>query len=259
MAGGVGVATPGKRRVGSGRERETGAAPPVAFAERSPTRNGVCCGHREVTTSGSGRERRGTVGLRSRRFRCVAVAGVVVAIVAAATACNFGGPVGSAGLGCNGQLITQEDRSMDIHYNSLTTQTGNAVTYSRGRIDATNVNTASSGAHSSVDADVRDAAWTTLCGIDWWNEGGETLGVAVCQKLAGNECDSSDVSIDSEYMTSSGTSTASERWVALHELLHTLGLAHHSDPDFSNDVMWPTQNQQNYIGPHNVEHINGYY
>lgn len=183
-----------------------------------------------------------------------------MAIVAAVTACNFGGPVGSAGLGCNGQLITQEDRSMTIHYSSLTTDTSNAVTYARGRIDDTDVNTSSAGDSSSVDAEVMDGNYSTLCGADWWNQGGGTLGIAVCMNLSGNECDSSDVSIDSSYMNDSGTGVGSQRWVALHELLHTLGLKHHTDHlRFSNDVMWPVQNHQNYIGSHNVEHINGYY
>lgn len=174
--------------------------------------------------------------------------------------CNFGGPVGADGLGCNGKIITAEDSAMSVHYNNLSSQADAAVTWARGRIDDTNVNTSSAGQSSTVDANVMDANWTTYCGLDWWNEGGDTLGYTQCMSLRGRECEKNDVTLDQAYMTSSGTTTALERNLVLHEMLHTLGLRHHpAEPAWELDIMYPSANGIFIISGHNVEHINGYY
>jgi hypothetical protein len=151
----------------------------------------------------------------SSGLRWVGVVGVILLATALLTSCNFGGPVGSLGLGCTGRIITAEDHQMSIHYHDLEAATANAVTYARTQIDTTDVDTSSLSTHVfTADADVKDANWTTYCDKDWYNQGGTVSGMAVCNDLRGRECETSQVSIDRSFVAD--FALAHERKTVLH-------------------------------------------
>jgi hypothetical protein len=161
----------------------------------------------------------------------------VVAITAALVVCGAPSPAfatnftgASGGTGCLGNMADNKD-----HYvwnQSLTQATLDAANYVRVyTYNPTAIDTYTEDILTSqTDAVLNDADYEgSWCGGTWRSSSTQSTGLVGytrCMSLSGSKCQQFEVRFDNDYM--GPRSTAEERWLACHELGHTVGLTHTS-------------------------------
>jgi hypothetical protein len=197
---------------------------------------------------------------RRPRRRSVLIVAAFLALVATTnlTGCNFSGPTGLTGCRANNMA---DSATHYVHYRDVLEQTRDAFDVQRRyEIDPTAVDTRTMDIiNENTDVIVRDGAYekTTYCNIEWYVPGVRIgpVGLAQCERInAAKRCDRFSIRIMNLVMTQG--SIALRRSVALHEMLHTLGLLHRDVPG---EVMASRDSTATVISDHDREHLDAAY
>ncbi len=207
--------------------------------------------------------------VRSRRAR----SGIVVLLaltlaVAGLTSCQPIAPIGTKGLGCtqadlhagNARNIAADDSTQSFWVSGLEPVTQAAVTYARGQLDTTHVDTSQTGTKTSAtDVLAYDGNYSLYCGWTWWtNQTGKGLvGLTECKILnAAHECDQHEVRLLASFFTFPAATDHQRQSITLHEFGHTLGLSH---APVAGDVMTNGNLTVNTLSTSDRKAIDGYY
>jgi hypothetical protein len=199
-----------------------------------------------------------------RAVDVVTVFGLALLLVLApeppsASALNFTGP--SGGTGCLGNMADNRD-----HYvwnDSLSAATLDAANYVRVyTYNPTAINTFTEDVFTSqTDVLLRDYDYEgPWCNLVWRSSSTAVTGIVgytKCLALSGSACQQFEVRFDNDWM--GPKTTAQERWLACHELGHTVGLTHTSQAVPA--CMSPNDQLANpsTLTSHDSAHLTGYY
>jgi len=174
--------------------------------------------HRQV-------RRRALAGLAV--IAAIAAALVVFAPAATPAEAVFSGSNGKTG--CTAVNMAHS-RYPKFIYNDLTSRVAAHADYARSNVvDQTHITTSDDTSQdANTDVVLYDAAYTTTCGFDWYNElDGGTLALTTCDTVySSGDCRQHTVRISTTYF--SGATTGQGRGLLCHELGHAFGLMHTS-------------------------------
>lgn len=187
------------------------------------------------------------------------VAMMATTVPTRASATNWSGATGVTG--CNGGLNMADNGTHTFVYTDLTSKMADATYYARvNAVELSDVTTTyDSTPDGNTDVDVRDGALVSFCGYDWWQPAtGGVIGLASCESLAsGSKCQQHKVRYSSTF--SGQASTTVVRWLACHEIGHTLGLEHREDWSGSMPSSPPEAALSVTYDSHSYGHLNTYY
>jgi hypothetical protein len=178
-----------------------------------------------------------------------------------ASANNFTGASG-------GTLCSQNMADNENHYvwnQTLTQPTLDAANWVRVyTYNPTVINTYTEDIRTSqTDVILHDDDYDTrTCGLQWRTSSTATTGIvglSECRSLSGSKCQQFYVYFDTDYM--GPKSLAQERWLACHELGHTVGLKHQYAPEYRPTCMHDDPNVSNpsTLHAHDITHLTSSY
>jgi len=180
----------------------------------------------------------------------VALVGLTVLPAEPAEASNVGA---TGSTSCTGLNITENySGTLEVvryYRGSLTSGFYNAVSWvMTNRINPTDLSSSSYSSTTGATVRYYDSAYTDYCGRDWKSGGGNVVGHAKCNSLAGAACQNHSVRFDT-------AATSSKNGIVCHETGHTLGFRHPYSSEQQNSCLANSATYTNY-SPQEIADIN---